>query len=767
MKTKLLILLTILLLGTSSLKAQYVDIPDPAFRTFLQSDFPECYSNGKLDTTCIYLNDIETLRLPGNIVSLQGVQYFRDLVTLDYSYYAFSELPALPPRLVELFLIFTNLSVLPALPQTLETLICDENQLSVLPELPHSLLELGCGSNLLIQLPQLPPNLQSLNCYNNQIIILPDLPESLLELNCEFNSLTELPVLPNSLNNLFCNNNKLISLPVLPASLTQLECGFNMLLNLPPLPDSISFLDCTNNKLTSLPTLPKGLQYLYCSSNNLLSCLPFLPPNISELYTYETDITCIPNLPENIYYEPAEIPVCTDLSEICNVSAYARGKIFLDMDGNGIYASETDIVLPHELITVLPSNWVGISDAEGNYWISLDPQINNSWSINSLSPYLTPTPLTYELTPVDSSVQTGSFDFALAVTPNEYDLSVSIGGGPFRPGFQANLHITVENAGTVGQNGITVKMKRPEGYDVLSAVPAYSYISNGTIFWTDVAIDLFKSKVFSVQLQVPVSAELGSEVVFEVWVTGQGGETNPKDNHTVWTDTVQGSFDPNDKLVNSNVLSHLYSNTDRLLYTIRFQNTGTDTAFTVIVRDEIPDNLDVSSLRVVNASHSYQLIVREKNIVEVAFPNIQLPDSNRNEPGSHGFVQLSLKPIAGLPVDEEIKNSAAIFFDYNAPVITNDAVTIVSILSGVASNRKLNFKVFPNPASQLLRIELPYSDEGKWLLSDISGRVLQENSFPPVSRQLEIPVSSFPSGTYFLTLQMGGERSTAKVVVLR
>ena len=124
----------------------------------------------------------------------------------------------------------------------------------------------------------------------------------------------------------------------------------------------------------------------------------------------------------------------------------------------------------------------------------------------------------------------------------------------------------------------------------------------------------------------------------------------------------------------------------------------------MIVRDAVLSNIDVTSLRVVNASHKYQLIVREKNIVEVAFPNIQLPDSNTNEAKSHGFVQLEFKPKAGLPVNAEINNSASIFFDYNAPIVTNTATTKIQIILGTASNRKLNFKLFPNPTSSSIKI---------------------------------------------------------------
>ncbi len=175
-----------------------------------------------------------------------------------------------------------------------------------------------------------------------------------------------------------------------------------------------------------------------------------------------------------------------------------------------------------------------------------------------------------------------------------------------------------------------------------------------------------------------------------------------------------------------------------MLYTIRFQNTGSDTAFTVIIRDIIPDNLDVSSLRVVNASHSYQLIVREKNIVEVAFPNIQLPDSNANEAKSHGFVQLEFKPKAGLPVNAEINNNASIFFDYNAPIVTNTATTKIQITTGIASNKKLAFKLFPNPATSIITVELPIEGNGKWYLMDISGKSIQQNTIENNTNSFDI-----------------------------
>jgi hypothetical protein len=54
-----------------------------------------------------------------------------------------------------------------------------------------------------------------------------------------------------------------------------------------------------------------------------------------------------------------------------------------------------------------------------------------------------------------------------------------------------------------------------------------------------------------------------------------------------------------------------------------------------------------------------------------------LPDSNINKFGSNGFVSFKIKPIASLTVGTNIPNKAAIYFDYNSPVITKPANTII------------------------------------------------------------------------------------------
>jgi hypothetical protein len=808
---KRILLLLTLFIGLQVANAQYVTIPDQSFRIYLKTAHPSCFDSlDRLDTTCTSLLTTTSLFFPINegFFSIEGIQYLKKLRTLTINSNDIIALPVLPDSLRELDFALCRVSTITMLPAKLESLKFNSNLVTALPSLPSTLLYMDCQGNRLTSLPALPNRMTYLNCHYNQLTNLPVLPNVLQFLKCTSNNLTALPLLPNTLTTLYCEENKLISLPALSSSLRDFNCRINNLTELPKLPNSLLYLTCTFNQLTTLPVLPNLLEDLYCDnnqlvsipalpsslialscynnkiealpalpnslqhlacSNNPLKCLPLLPINLSSLYVKNTNVFCIPNInPILIGHTDTILPVCTNASDICDVNPFVQGKVYYDANDNGVYNNGEEL-LPQQIVKVLPNNWLGASDANGNYIVKLDTAVSNTWSAANNYRYATITPASYTLSNIHNlGLQSGSYDFGVHIIPNVKDLETTLGSSPARPGFTANVTVTTNNIGTVNQSNITIKLKKPSGFDVLATSIAPTSISNDTLIWNNISIDYLEHQSISIELQMPVDAVLGDSAVYEAWSNGTEGDTTPLDNYATWTEVIRGSFDPNDKLVNPSTLPPTYNaDTDRLLYTIRFQNTGTDAAFTVIVRDEIPNNLDVSSLRVVNASHKYQLIVREKNIVEVAFPNIMLPDSNTNEAKSHGFVQLEFKPKAGLPVNADINNTASIFFDYNLPVITNTATTKIQLILGTASNRKLNFKLFPNPTSSSIKIELPYNGNGNWYLTDISGNRIKQNSIENNTDAFDINVADVASGTYLLTLEMNGTVSTSKVVIVR
>ncbi len=168
-----------------------------------------------------------------------------------------------------------------------------------------------------------------------------------------------------------------------------------------------------------------------------------------------------------------------------------------------------------------------------------------------------------------------------------------------------------------------------------------------------------------------------------------------------------GSYDPNDKLAEPKGYGpqHFIAPGQPLLYRIRFQNTGTDTAFKVVVLDTLPPQLDPATISGMLASHNYRMQVLPGNVLDIRFENILLPDSNINEAASHGFVQFLIKQRENLPLGTEIHNRAAIYFDYNLPVITPDVWHtlgenyVLSNTGGPLNTASPTCLLWPNPVA--------------------------------------------------------------------
>jgi hypothetical protein len=349
MKNKIILIIALSLIATVT-KAQYVLIPDSNFRhALISKGYASCFdiTQTMLDTTCsAVLDSTELFVYNDNIISIEGVQYFKHLLSLDCSFNNIDSLPNLPSTLTDLECIINNITVLPSLPDSLTILDCLGNYIRSIPLLPNTLISLGCAGNPIYVLPNLPASLRSLSCGGDSLHVIPTLPDSLVSLDCENNLLTVLPILPSTIQTLSCNNNNLDSLPVLPDSLALLDCAFdllsqlpalpgnlrqlycnnNYLSELPVLPNKINTLECNNNQLTLIPNLPHRLYTFNCSVNTQLSCLPPID-SIRNLYFDSTAITCLPDtLRGNVYITPANIPICnatpcTYINGINNISA--------------------------------------------------------------------------------------------------------------------------------------------------------------------------------------------------------------------------------------------------------------------------------------------------------------------------------------------------------------------------------------------------------------------------------------------------------------
>ncbi len=819
------LLISILALVSFQLKAQtWVPVPDTNFQTYLTAHYPvgafmTSGSDFFIDSDHPDIQAVTNLDVSlQNLSSIEGVQAFVNLTGLVCRENHLTNLPSLPPLLISLncrnnlltnlpnlspnlevlLCSYNELTVLPNLPSSLEllectsnqltllpnllpdalvTLQCELNQLTELPEIPPSLLYLGCGQNQLTQLPDFSnSNVSHISCYYNQLTSLSILPSSLIELNCFENDLTILPDLPNGLKILNCSYNELTILPDLPDSILNLNCDFNALTELPELPDSLSALFCMFNQLTQLPELPVELQMLNCVGNQI-SCFKSFSANLLQISIEQNTFTCLPNHWNTMSLEVLAFPLCDEDDLInnphgCQEGSGVQGTMFQDVNSNCINSGGTLSYIPilvHDSIGNLLISANGLlngsyhlSVGPGNYELSVDtanltPVLQVSCPVGNSSNALIP----YADTIVyggDFGLNCIGFDLGVQsiitngwVFPGQmHDLSVLAGDLTE----QYNMHCA---SGISGQVNITVY---GPGSATFSGSPVT--ISGNSATYNVADFGDLNANEFLAYVLTDTTALTGDRFCVSVSVTTlAAGELDATNNTYMYCYDVINSYDPNIKETYPKIVEPGF--TDEFTYTIHFQNTGSAPAFNIRLADTLDGNLDLSTLKIVNASHPFTTRVNpQSGLLVIRFPNIMLPDSTSNPGGSIGFIQYRVKPLAGLVDGTIIENTASIYFDFNSPIITNTSENLFSETAGLIELAEEAIQLYPNPAGEQVFVKSDNSIE-QVMLYDLNGLLVKTIS--PNSKYTSLDLSQVKSGIYIATVQTNQSIVTKRLIV--
>jgi hypothetical protein len=419
-----------------------------------------------------------------------------------------------------------------------------------------------------------------------------------------------------------------------------------------------------------------------------------------------------------------------------------NGKLYADLNSNGAQDSGEPPLLSRKIMEQNTGRFA-FSDQNGNYSVSVLDSGNFTVSPQTVN--------WYNSVPSSQSVSFSGIqltdsinDFAFQPTGVFNDVCVSIVPlGNFRSGFNASYAISYSNNGnTTISPSVVFFPDSILNYITASILP--TLISIDSVVWTLPALAPFQTGNIVLTINIDPGLQIGSPVNSNVRIEPLANDADPTCNFATSQVLLSGSFDPNDILVSEDTLTTTQlSNAPWLEYIIRFQNTGNDTAFTVKILNPIDTNkLNLSTIEFVNASHPVNLnwIDYQRNM-EFKFENILLVDSNTNEPLSHGFVRYRIQPKTNLSAGDSITNFAAIYFDFNEPVITNTAKTIIVLPTGLASaSPKLGkLHVFPNPAESTLNISGIQLENGKaqLRLTDIYGKLILEKTISSITTTLE------------------------------
>lgn len=237
---------------------------------------------------------------------------------------------------------------------------------------------------------------------------------------------------------------------------------------------------------------------------------------------------------------------------------------------------------------------------------------------------------------------------------------------------------------------------------------------------------------------------------------------------------VIGSYDPNDKQVFPTGYSdeHFVKPGNELEYLIRFQNVGTDTAFNILVLDTLSADLDLTTFRVTGASHDYNVEISGDHVLRFYFNDIMLPDSNVNQLLSNGYLRFRISPVEDIVLGSVIHNKAAIYFDFNDPVITNETWTTIDVgflPTTVQEVSKLaDIQVYPNPSSGYTVVEwINEADENQsflFQLFDAHGQIKLERSFK--GTRFAFNSKNLPEGFYTFRIVNGlNLKGTSKLII--
>ncbi|HRO99950.1 MAG TPA: T9SS type A sorting domain-containing protein [Flavobacteriales bacterium] len=438
-----------------------------------------------------------------------------------------------------------------------------------------------------------------------------------------------------------------------------------------------------------------------------------------------------------------------DLGPTCGT---LNGTVYMDYNLDCVMGNSGETRVPGALLEFTPGPYYATTNSNGAYTIHLPsgPYMMQQLS-TGIAPHCPAPPAPVNV----SGVQTLNIADTSLVP---LDVQVMMTSGPARPGFELQYAIGIANLTPSASGSTSTMMTFDPAVTFLSAIPAPTSVAGNTITWGQSSLGAFIARNINVRFQVPPNIGLiGTVLNSTVVLSTTNTDAVPANNGYAHAVTVTASYDPNDKLANtsSQYSDELYFiDVDEYIdYVIRFQNTGTDTAFTVVITDTLPPDLDPGTMIMGAASHPFSWELRDAGVIRFAFPNILLPDSNVNEPLSHGFVGFRIRPRLPVLPGTSIENIANIYFDFNPPIITEPSVLTAefSTAAGGVAGSQASFIVFPNPATHSVDVRTDGAALQRISLLASDGRLILTRT--QNSTHGHIDLADVAAGTYLLQVE--------------
>ncbi len=414
------------------------------------------------------------------------------------------------------------------------------------------------------------------------------------------------------------------------------------------------------------------------------------------------------------------------------------------------YTVQTDPDGHFDLLSDMGSYTLKFSQPPGAYWTPC---------VDSLSGYF----------PDAYTTDTVYFPFRPTILCPQ--MRVDLEANRIRPCSTAVVQLRWQNAGTALADSVAIILTLPANAELVSSQLPMQAIGSNQYLLDLGMVPVGGSGQIPITIEGDCALQIGDVLCLQAEIFPNTICTSPEPVDSTEFQfaqerclDVRNSYDPNDKTAEplGRGEFHYIPADTALVYLIRFQNTGNDTAFTVIIRDTLSADLDPFSVRPEIASHPYRLEFQENGSLKFIFDHILLPDSTANEAASHGFIRFQVKMRPGLLPLTTISNRAAIYFDYNSPVLTNTVQRTIEppIVSGATLLLPIGplVEISPNPGHGFFELRMQLAQAGDMQINVYDGlgqlvsKVLPGSHLSAGAYQWIIPAETWPVGMYFIEI---------------
>ncbi len=451
---------------------------------------------------------------------------------------------------------------------------------------------------------------------------------------------------------------------------------------------------------------------------------------------------------------------------ICNnenplTIGYLTGKVFNDLNGNGTLDLNEPGIANH-VVNILPGNYYVSSNANGDYafFFTDSTQTFNITGAGINYWAQTNSPAVISCNP--SSQSCSSLNLGYQAIPGIHEVVINCPSWTVRPGILEPYFINYQNNGTAIESD-TITFVMDTLLSFVNSNPTPISVNGQTIQWVYSNLNPAQTACINLNLMPSLNAVMG-DIVHSTLSIAPLNDTIPSNNIVYLNQLVTNSFDPNDKLAEP---SGMIEAGTKINYTIHFQNTGNAEAYNVSITDTLDQNLDLLSFHLLGASHPCNFTMEGQGTATFTFYNIMLPDSGTDLIGSNGYVSYSVKTKNNLSPLTVINNKAAIYFDFNAPIITN--TTADTIQMPVITGEKYHINAYfinakPNPTNDnvVFAFSSDVNETAHLTIATLDGKMVFSKS--NVSSKDIINLSELCAGVYFCNIASKNYSGNIKII---